>query len=107
MGKASDYMVVFVTASSQAEAELLSDCLVKNKLAACVNTLSVNSIFSWQNKIDKAKEILLIIKSKRKMFSKIENLVKKHHSYEVPEVIGLPLIGASQRYLDWIEENTL
>ncbi len=101
-----DYIVVFVTAASEKEAKTLSAELIKNKVAACVNRVPVNSLFTWQAKLEQAQEILLIIKSRRKLFKKLEKLIKQHHSYEVPEIIALPIIAGSKNYLDWIKETT-
>jgi len=106
MAKFNDYIVIFVTASSMKQAKLLSKHLIENKLAACVNTVPVNSVFTWQGKVDKAKEILLIIKSRQRLFRKVERLIKRYHSYEVPEIIGLPIIAGSKDYLDWIKTST-
>jgi len=107
MAKSNDYMVIFVTASSIQQARLLSKHLIASKLAACVNTVPVDSVFTWQGKVDKAKEILLIIKSRQRLFRKLERLIKRYHRYEVPEIIGLPIITGSKDYLDWIKKSTI
>ncbi len=106
MAKFDDYIVIFVTASSMKQAKLLSEQLIRNKLAACVNTVPVNSVFTWQAKVEKAREVLLIIKSRQRLFRKLERLIKRYHSYEVPEIIALPIIAGSKDYLDWIKKNT-
>ncbi|MDD5432333.1 MAG: divalent-cation tolerance protein CutA [Candidatus Omnitrophica bacterium] len=98
------YVVVFVTASSKKEAECIADGLISKKLAACVNIIDgVSSIFTWQGKVDKAKESLLIIKSKKSNMPKIIKLVKSLHSYEVPEIIALPIVSGEEKYLRWID----
>ena len=100
------YIVVFVTASSKKEAKLISTSLLEEKLAACVNILELaGSYFWWEGKIDYAKEILLIIKTKKKMLSKVVKAVKLKHSYTVPEVIAMPVIGGNRDYLRWIGES--
>ncbi|MFH2138958.1 MAG: divalent-cation tolerance protein CutA [Candidatus Omnitrophota bacterium] len=106
MGIESGYIIVFVTASSAEEAGKLSKALIDHKLAACVNTAPVASVFTWQGKTEKAEEILMIIKTRADLFEKLETLVKKEHSYDVPEIIAIPIFAGSKDYLDWIDEST-
>ncbi|MFH2145563.1 MAG: divalent-cation tolerance protein CutA [Candidatus Omnitrophota bacterium] len=106
MAKKSNYIVVFVTCANEAQANNIGRKLLKNKLAACVNKVKVNSIFTWQGKIEKAREVLLTIKTKKNLFRKVEKTVKSLHSYEVAEIIALPIITANSQYLDWIKEST-
>lgn len=88
------YIVIFVTASGMEEAEKISSKLIENKLAACVNMIDgVQSVFCWQGKLDNAKEVLLMIKSKKSKLAQIIKLVKSLHSYDLPEIIALPLIA--------------
>jgi len=103
----TEFIVVFITASSWEEAEKISKALVEKKLAACVNMVrDIRSIFFWKGKISDEKEVLLIAKAKRKNFEKIEKEVKKMHSYEVPEIIALPILIGSKDYLDWVEKES-
>ena len=100
------YIVVFVTSANEKEAKIIADQLLKNKIAACVNMIpKINSVFWWEKKIDSAAEILLIIKSKYTALGKIIKTVKKLHSYQVPEIIALPIIGGNKDYLAWIHES--
>ncbi len=100
------YIVIFITASNKNEAERIARALLKNKLAACVNIVGgVESFFWWQGKIDSASEALLVIKSKKQKLNKIIKLVKSMHSYEVPEIIALPIASGSRQYLKWIDES--
>lgn len=102
-----NYMVVFITCPNIKEAKHISSILVNKKLAACVNIISkIHSIFYWQGKIDKAKEVLLIVKSQKRLFSQIANVVKKYHSYDTPEIIALPLVLGNKKYLHWIKNST-
>lgn len=101
------HIVVLVTASSKKEAQKLASCLLQEKLAACVNVIAgLDSHFRWQGKIDKAKEALLIIKTRKSLFNKLAKKVKSLHSYEVPEIIALPVIAGYKEYLDWIDDST-
>ncbi len=101
------FIVVFITCSSQEEADDIAYALVSARLAACVNALSgVRSIFHWQGKTDEAEETLLIVKSRTDLLEELISLVKKQHSYDVPEIIALPIVGGSDDYLQWIESET-
>jgi periplasmic divalent cation tolerance protein len=101
------HIIVLVTASSKKEAQKLTDCLLREKLAACVNVIDgLDSHFFWQGKIDKAKEALLIIKTRKSLFNKLAKKVKSLHSYEVPEIIALPIVAGYKKYLDWIDDST-
>jgi len=100
------YIVVFVTASSLSEAKKISDNLLSRKLVACVNIVpKVRSNFIWKGNIDKANEVLLIAKTKFSKFNELKKQVKKNHSYEVPEIIALPIIAGNKEYLKWIDES--
>ena len=100
------YIVIFITASNKKEAQKIAAALIKQKLAACVNCIDkVDSVFFWKSKIDQAKESLLIIKSKKEKLTKIIKLVKSMHSYEVPEIIALPIIAGDKSYLRWIDAS--
>lgn len=100
------HIVIFVTASSRKEALRIAQGLIKNKLAACVNIVGgVESLFWWQGKVDCAREILLVIKSKKEKLSRIIKQVKSMHSYDVPEIIALPVAGGYKDYLKWINES--
>lgn len=101
------YLIVFVTVSSKEEAEKIAEGVLGEKLAACVNIIdTVHSHFWWQGKIDNAKEALLIIKTKKALINKLIRKVKSVHSYELPEIIALPIIYGSKEYLDWVNEST-
>jgi len=100
------YIVIFITAANKKQADNIGRELVKHKLAACVNIVSnVESLFRWQGKLDKARESLLIIKSRKEKLAKIIKLVKSLHSYSVPEIIALPIISGNKDYLKWIDDS--
>lgn len=100
------YIIIFVTTSDKKEARRIASAVIKNRLAACVNIAdNIESLFWWQGKVDKAKEALLIIKSKKEKLAKIIKCVKSLHSYEVPEIIALPVVNGYKPYLEWIDES--
>lgn len=102
-----EFIVVFVTCSSPEEAEKIGNSLVGKRLVACVNIIPrIKSIFHWKGKIAKEKEVLLIGKSRMELFDSIQNEVKELHSYEVPEIVALPVEAGSEDYLEWVKEET-
>ena len=102
-----DFIVVLITAGSIEEGERIAGSLIDSHLVACVNVVpSVKSIFFWEGKTDQQSEVLLIAKSRKALLNQIIEHVKKIHSYSVPEVIAIPVIGGSEDYLTWVEETT-
>ncbi len=102
--KGTDRIIVLITAGSEEEAGKIARLLVKEKKAACVNIVPrVDSLFRWKGRIDSARESLLLVKTRAWLLSEIVSLVKEIHSYEVPEIIALPIIGGSEEYLKWLD----
>ena len=96
-------IVVLSTCATQSEAESLARLLLDQRLAACVNIISqVKSYYHWQGRLDSAEEFLLIIKSARERFDELRAALERAHSYEVPEVIALPIVDGAPNYLNWI-----
>ena len=101
------FVVVFVTCGSEEEALRIAHALVDERLAACANIVShIRSIYRWEGKICDEREWLLIIKTREIRFQDLEKRVKSLHSYQVPEIISLPILAGSSSYLNWLEENT-
>jgi periplasmic divalent cation tolerance protein len=98
----TNYGLVLVTAGSQPEAETIAIALVESGLAACVNILPVRSVYMWKGEINQEQEWQLLIKTDISQFSTLEAKVRELHSYEVPEIIALPILAGSQPYLNWI-----
>lgn len=103
--RAPQYAVVMVTAASRTEAEMIAKALIEAHLAACVSLLPVHSIYTWQGEVQSEDEWQLLIKTDLSKFSDLESKVRELHSYEVPEIIALPIVAGSQSYLKWISEN--
>ncbi len=99
------YGVVLVTAGSRQEADAIAESLIQAKLAACVNLLPVFSIYTWQGTIHRDEEWQLLIKSERSRFDELEAKIREIHSYEVPEIIMLPIVAGSRPYLQWISSQ--
>ncbi len=97
------YTVLFITTANAEEAQRIASTLLNQKKAACVNIVpKVSSLFWWQDKLDSAQESLLIVKTKTSLLNEIVTLVREIHSYDVPEIIALPIVGGNQDYLNWI-----
>lgn len=101
-----EVVVVLMTAGSRAESEYLAEMLVNKRLAACVQIMpGVQSIYSWQGKLQREAEFLLLAKTTRASFAELEREVRAAHSYETPEIIALPAAAVSDSYLQWMIEN--
>jgi len=100
-----NYGVVLVTGSSQQEAEAIATSLVKSQLAACVSLVPIQSIYTWQGELHQEQEWQLLIKTDLSKFQTLAAKIRELHSYEVPEIIALPIIAGSQPYLNWISEQ--
>jgi periplasmic divalent cation tolerance protein len=104
---AMQYRIVLVTCGSIAEARRIGRNLVEKKLAACANIVPrVESIYRWKGKVERAREVLVVIKTTAKRLRELEREVKRAHSYDVPEFIVLPIIAGSRNYLAWLQEST-
>ncbi len=103
----TDKIVVLVTCASAGQARKIARSLVAARLAACGNVIEapVRSIYRWKWKIESAKESLLILKTSRKQFAALERAVRALHTYDVPEIIALPILRGSRDYLKWISES--
>lgn len=99
-------VVILITASIDEEAEKIANKLLTQRKAACVNIIpKVRSLFWWKGELDSADEAVLIVKTKASLVDEIVSLVREFHSYEVPEVIALPLIGGNPDYLNWMSDE--
>ena len=107
----NEHCVIYITAGSKEEAENLSRGLVEEKLAFCVNTVpGVTSTYHWEGKIHVDNEILLIVKTRQDRYEALEQWVKNNHSYDVPEIVSLPIQKGLSEYLnaidDWVPHQT-
>jgi periplasmic divalent cation tolerance protein len=101
----TEYIIIFVTTANKAEAEKISQALLNERLIACANIINpVTSFFFWSGKIDRAEECLMVMKSRRDLFLELAERLKGLHSYEVPEVLAIPIVEGSKAYLGWMAE---
>ncbi len=100
----TDKIVVLSTCGSSEEAEKIAHLLLEQRLAVCVNIVpAVRSLYRWQGAIESASESLLVIKSRRGLFEQLRCALENEHSYDVPEVLALPVVDGSPAYLSWLE----
>ncbi len=98
------YIIIFVTTSTPQEAQTISAKLLESRKVACATVVpKVDSRYWWKGKIDTSEESLLILKTKASMFTQVVDIVKSLHSYEVPEIIAMPIIDGNSDYLKWID----
>jgi periplasmic divalent cation tolerance protein len=99
----TDALIVFCTCSSREEALKLANAIVTEGAAACVNIVPpIESVYRWQGKIETAQEVLLLIKTTRKEFAALRDLIVKLHSYDTPEVMAVPVTDGLAKYLTWL-----
>lgn len=96
---------VYITCKNKEEAKKIGLLLVKKRLAACCNLFPVESIYQWKGKIAGNREMVLIVKTLKKNFKKVEKEVKKLHSYKVPCILEIPIARGNARYLDWLKRE--
>ncbi|SRR6056297_1050790 len=102
----TEYCVIYCTVSSEQEGRVISDSLVQKNLAACVNMITpVRSLYTWKGETCDDEERLLIIKSRVSIFEMVRNDIRSHHSYDVPEIIAIPILAGDDQYMKWMDEN--
>jgi periplasmic divalent cation tolerance protein len=99
-------VVGLVTCASRAEARRIARALLAAKAAACVNIVGpIESHYWWQGKIELGREFLLLLKTTRRHTARVERLVREQHSYQVPEIIFVPVAAGERHYLRWLRES--
>ena len=102
----TDKIVVLSTCQTAAEADRIARGLVEKRLAVCVNVLpGMHSLYHWKGAIENSQEILLVIKSSRALFDDLRAEIERIHSYEVPEIVALPIVDGSEGYLAWMDRE--
>jgi periplasmic divalent cation tolerance protein len=102
----SRFIVIFSTAGNSEEASRIAEKLVSDRLVACVNIVpGIQSIYWWKDGVQKDQEVLMVMKTKKSKYQDVERAIKSLHSYEVPEIISIPLENGFEGYLKWIEDT--
>jgi len=103
----TEEIAVLITTPNEDMAAEIAKVLVETRLAACANIIKdIRSIYSWQGKVHDDGEVLMIVKTRRELFDRLASKVKELHSYDVPEIIALPIVIGSDDYLKWLREST-
>ncbi len=102
----NQYIQVFVSCASREEAKTLVDSLLNDQIIACAQILpGIESFYRWQGQTERAEECLLLLKSQSDKFPAIERTIKALNSYDVPEILAMPVTAGSTAYLKWINEQ--
>jgi len=105
--EASDYCIITTTTDTKENASAISQTLLQKKLIACAQSTITQSAYRWQGKVIESDEILLEMKTKRSLFEHIKKEIESLHTYEVPEIVMIPLLDANAFYLEWIDKETI
>jgi periplasmic divalent cation tolerance protein len=104
----TDKIVMLSTCASADEASRIARALVSQRLAACVNVVpGIHSVYRWKGEVDETTEWLLLIKSRRPLFERLAEALRQAHSYDVPEIVALPIVAGSESYLAWLGQETV
>ena len=102
----TDKIIALTTCDSEEQAKRIAHRLIEQRLAACVNIVSnVRSVYRWKEKIEDAAEFLLVIKSRRDLFAALRAEIEKIHTYEIPEIIAIPIVDGSEAYIGWFDRE--
>ena len=101
-----EYSILISTFADKESAKSIAKLLVKRRLAACVQIFPIESVYLWKDEICEDNEIVLFIKSKSTLFDKISETIKENHSYEVPEIVQIPITDGLSEYLQWIDDSS-
>jgi periplasmic divalent cation tolerance protein len=103
----TDILQIITTTASAEDARRIARALVEQRLAACVQIVGpIESVYRWQGKIETAGEFQCWIKTRSDLFDRVEQTIRQLHPYEVPEILAVPVVAGSQKYLDWLREET-
>ncbi|MDJ0768013.1 MAG: divalent-cation tolerance protein CutA [Ilumatobacter sp.] len=102
----AEHIEVQVTCDDGAEADRIADHLVEQRLAACVQQVPIRSTYRWQGAVERDDEVLLLVKTRRALVDQVEAVVADLHSYDLPAVTAVDIVGGSAEYLAWIDAET-
>ena len=102
-----DIFLVITNLPDRESAQRVADALIENRAAACVNILAqCTSVYRWQDKVETANEVPLLIKTTRNAYARVEAIICAHHPYELPEIIAVPVTAGLPDYLQWVSQET-
>jgi len=101
-----EFIIIIVTCGSGKEARAIANYLLEERLVACANIMpGVQSKFWWEGRIDHQEEVVMFLKTRGCNFSQVERQIKRFHSYDVPEIVAVPVIKGSRPYLNWLKQT--
>ncbi len=100
------YSIVITTCPDMKEADELASAILESRLAACIQVSSIKSYYTWKEAVKNDPEYKLLIKCPTRLYEKLERFILDRHSYEVPEIVQVPISAGLKAYLDWVDEET-
>jgi periplasmic divalent cation tolerance protein len=98
--------MTMTTIDDDAAASALAREIVERGLGACVQILTVRSVFAWEGAVEETPELLLLVKSRADRYEELEAYIREHHPYDVPEILQVPIVRGFAPYLAWMDERT-
>lgn len=100
----TDYIQVVTTIDRRDAAERIAHALVERRLAACVQVAGpITSVYRWQGKLETAQEWQCMAKTRQNLFAEVAETIRSLHSYDVPEILAMPITAGNAEYLDWMD----
>jgi len=106
MSETVRHVVIQTTVDSRESAAMIAERVIESRLAACAQVMPIRSIYRWKGKVEEAEELLVAMKTTAARAEELLSFVRGVHSYEVPELVVLPILGGDSDYLAWIEAET-
>ncbi len=106
MSDTETYCIILTTCGNREEAGQLARGLIEKRLAACIQLSEITSFYEWKNKVENDPELLLRIKTRTALYADVEAFIRANHSYEVPEIVQIPIQNGLGAYLSWIDDVT-
>ena len=105
MSQSTPYIVVHVSCGNGQQAQDIAQAVIAERLTACVQTLPIQSIYSWQGEVEEEGEYLLMMKTRIELYERLQSLIVELHDYDVPQIIALPILQGLPEYLQWIDDS--
>ncbi|MCU1479800.1 MAG: divalent-cation tolerance protein CutA [Subtercola sp.] len=102
----TEFCIVMSTTDSEDESKSLAKSVIELRLAACVQTTVVHSTFDWDDKVSEADEYLMLFKTTNDRAAELKEYLSQNHSYDVPEILEIPITGGGASYLEWMASST-
>lgn len=102
----ADYIVIMTTLPNRESAKDMARGLVEDQLAACVQLVDIQSVYTWKGEVQEDSEVLLLIKTRADLYDAAEVYIQTHHPYEVPEIVQVPITAGASAYLEWVDKVT-